>query len=168
MRYAAKERRSGVANCVLKEGKIGRSKTRWIDQEGKKKGPRFGANRSDGHELCECENFLCSSNYIIQITYLENIEECLFDLEIWARSQNYLFIEFNAPLFQLNNYLFIFILIFLLQIRNPKDETQCLMCPLGTIPDRGRNVCLEIPEAFLRAESAWAISAMTISALGNC
>ncbi|XP_014254590.2 metabotropic glutamate receptor 2-like [Cimex lectularius] len=52
------------------------------------------------------------------------------------------------------------------QIRNPEDETQCVMCPLGTIPDRGKNICLDIPEAFLRVESAWAISAMAISSLG--
>uniref|UniRef100_A0A0A9YU67 Metabotropic glutamate receptor 8 n=1 Tax=Lygus hesperus TaxID=30085 RepID=A0A0A9YU67_LYGHE len=52
------------------------------------------------------------------------------------------------------------------QIRNPNDETQCLMCPSGTIPDRLKKECQEIPEAFLKIESAWAISAMAISSLG--
>ncbi|KAF6209757.1 hypothetical protein GE061_015506 [Apolygus lucorum] len=52
------------------------------------------------------------------------------------------------------------------QIRNPNDETQCLMCPPGTIPDRLKKECQEIPEAFLKIESAWAISAMAISSLG--
>ncbi|CAH1404467.1 unnamed protein product [Nezara viridula] len=52
------------------------------------------------------------------------------------------------------------------QIRHPTDETQCQVCPLGTIPDKYHSYCNEIPESFLRVESALAISAMTISSLG--
>ncbi|KAG8300225.1 hypothetical protein J6590_081101 [Homalodisca vitripennis] len=43
------------------------------------------------------------------------------------------------------------------QIRHPLDETQCVNCPEGTVPDAAKQICLEIPEVFLRAESAWAI-----------
>ncbi|XP_075237834.1 metabotropic glutamate receptor 2-like [Lycorma delicatula] len=52
------------------------------------------------------------------------------------------------------------------QIRNPRDETQCLTCPEGRIPDSSKQRCLDIPEMFLRAESAWAIGAMSLSATG--
>lgn len=45
----------------------------------------------------------------------------------------------------------------LFQIRHPLDETQCVHCPEGTVPDPAKQICLEIPEVFLRAESAWAI-----------
>ncbi|XP_049808113.1 metabotropic glutamate receptor 4-like [Schistocerca nitens] len=52
------------------------------------------------------------------------------------------------------------------QIRHPTDETQCLMCPLGTTPDTARARCRDIPEVFLRASSGWAIGAMSLSATG--
>lgn len=40
------------------------------------------------------------------------------------------------------------------------------MCREGTVPDSMKQVCLEIPEVFLRVESAWAIGAMSLSATG--
>ncbi|XP_046679487.1 metabotropic glutamate receptor 4-like [Homalodisca vitripennis] len=52
------------------------------------------------------------------------------------------------------------------QIRHPLDETQCVNCPEGTVPDAAKQICLEIPEVFLRAESAWAIGAMSFSTTG--
>lgn len=53
-----------------------------------------------------------------------------------------------------------------LQIRHPKDETQCLMCPKGTVPDTDKQYCEDIPEVFLRPESGWAIGAMAFSSTG--
>lgn len=52
------------------------------------------------------------------------------------------------------------------QIRHPLDETQCLTCPKGTIPDRMKEYCQNIPEQFLRPESGWAIGAMAFSSTG--
>lgn len=52
------------------------------------------------------------------------------------------------------------------QIRHPKDETQCLMCPKGTAPDAAKQYCQDIPEVFLRPESGWAIGAMAFSSTG--
>uniref|UniRef100_A0A1B0DQG7 G-protein coupled receptors family 3 profile domain-containing protein n=1 Tax=Phlebotomus papatasi TaxID=29031 RepID=A0A1B0DQG7_PHLPP len=52
------------------------------------------------------------------------------------------------------------------QIRHPNDETQCLMCKEGTIPDRNKEICEDIPEVFLRPESGWAIGAMAFSSTG--
>uniref|UniRef100_A0A1B0C9E3 G-protein coupled receptors family 3 profile domain-containing protein n=1 Tax=Lutzomyia longipalpis TaxID=7200 RepID=A0A1B0C9E3_LUTLO len=52
------------------------------------------------------------------------------------------------------------------QIRHPHDETQCLMCKEGTIPDRNKEFCEDIPEVFLRPESGWAIGAMAFSSTG--
>ncbi|RZF34252.1 hypothetical protein LSTR_LSTR013344, partial [Laodelphax striatellus] len=52
------------------------------------------------------------------------------------------------------------------QVRHPIDETQCLNCPWGTIPDATKQQCLDIPEVFLRVESAWAICAMCLSSTG--
>lgn len=53
-----------------------------------------------------------------------------------------------------------------LQIRSRDDETRCEVCPEGTLPDSGRERCLDIPEAFLKAGSVWAIGAMTLSTAG--
>lgn len=55
---------------------------------------------------------------------------------------------------------------FLPKIRHREDETLCVMCPEGTKPDALHQVCLEIPEVFLRIESAWAIGAMSFSLTG--
>nr|CAD7433136.1 unnamed protein product [Timema monikensis] len=55
---------------------------------------------------------------------------------------------------------------FTLQVRHPLDETQCVVCPQGTLPDNTRVRCQEIPEVFLRPESGWAIGAMSLSATG--
>ncbi|XP_072753818.1 uncharacterized protein [Anoplolepis gracilipes] len=52
------------------------------------------------------------------------------------------------------------------QIRHPKDETQCIQCRRGTLPDETHSTCRDVPEEFLRPESAWAISAMSFSATG--
>lgn len=40
------------------------------------------------------------------------------------------------------------------------------MCPKGTIPDRMKEYCQDIPEQFLRPESGWAIGAMAFSSSG--
>ncbi|XP_030388138.1 metabotropic glutamate receptor 2 [Scaptodrosophila lebanonensis] len=52
------------------------------------------------------------------------------------------------------------------QIRHPVDETHCLVCQLGTLPDAYKQYCVPIPEVYLRPESAWAIGAMAFSATG--
>ncbi|XP_065332711.1 metabotropic glutamate receptor 2 isoform X4 [Cloeon dipterum] len=52
------------------------------------------------------------------------------------------------------------------QIRHPTDETQCLLCPQGTVPDQRHTKCEPIPEEYLRADSGWAIGAMAFSATG--
>ncbi|XP_055853496.1 metabotropic glutamate receptor 2 isoform X2 [Episyrphus balteatus] len=52
------------------------------------------------------------------------------------------------------------------QIRHPIDETQCLTCSLGTLPDMTKEYCRDLPEVYLRPESAWAIGAMVFSATG--
>uniref|UniRef100_A0A1A9ZPG3 G-protein coupled receptors family 3 profile domain-containing protein n=1 Tax=Glossina pallidipes TaxID=7398 RepID=A0A1A9ZPG3_GLOPL len=51
-------------------------------------------------------------------------------------------------------------------IRHPLDETQCLTCQLGTLPDIAKQKCQTIPEVYLRPESAWAIGAMAFSSTG--
>jgi len=53
-----------------------------------------------------------------------------------------------------------------LQIRHPEDETQCMTCPLGSLPDSNRTQCEEIPEVYLRADSGWAIGVMSFSSVG--
>ncbi|XP_023703761.1 metabotropic glutamate receptor 4 isoform X4 [Cryptotermes secundus] len=52
------------------------------------------------------------------------------------------------------------------QIQHPVDETQCLTCREGTVPDASRVTCREIPEVFLRPESGPAIGAMSLSSTG--
>ncbi|KAL5242911.1 hypothetical protein ACI65C_010321, partial [Semiaphis heraclei] len=52
------------------------------------------------------------------------------------------------------------------RIRSPTDDTRCEVCPEGTLPDSSRQRCLDIPEAFLRAGSSWAIGAMALSVTG--
>ncbi|KAK9295316.1 hypothetical protein QLX08_010344 [Tetragonisca angustula] len=52
------------------------------------------------------------------------------------------------------------------QIRHPRDETQCMPCRQGTVPDDTHSACRDIPEEFLRPESGWAIGAMAFSATG--
>ena len=46
------------------------------------------------------------------------------------------------------------------------DETQCLTCRQGTVPDPSHITCREIPEVFLRPESGCAIGAMSLSSTG--
>lgn len=55
---------------------------------------------------------------------------------------------------------------FKFQIRNPEDETQCIVCDWGTLPNMGRTECLPIPEVYLRPDSGWAIGAMSFSSVG--
>uniref|UniRef100_A0A1W7R6Q5 Putative metabotropic glutamate receptor n=1 Tax=Aedes albopictus TaxID=7160 RepID=A0A1W7R6Q5_AEDAL len=52
------------------------------------------------------------------------------------------------------------------QIRNPADETHCINCPRGTIPDIYHENCQHIPEDYLKPESPYAIGAMSFSSLG--
>jgi len=52
------------------------------------------------------------------------------------------------------------------QIRHPEDETQCMTCPLGSLPDSNRTQCEDIPEVYLRADSGWAIGVMSFSSVG--
>ncbi|XP_020712388.2 metabotropic glutamate receptor 2-like isoform X2 [Athalia rosae] len=52
------------------------------------------------------------------------------------------------------------------QVRHPLDETQCVPCPQGRVPDESHSYCRDIPEEFLRPESGWAIGAMSFSATG--
>ncbi|XP_077295340.1 metabotropic glutamate receptor 4-like [Arctopsyche grandis] len=52
------------------------------------------------------------------------------------------------------------------QVRHPTDETQCVLCKRGTMPDAARMECQDIPEVFLRPGSGWAIGAMAFSSTG--
>uniref|UniRef100_A0A182R0R1 G-protein coupled receptors family 3 profile domain-containing protein n=1 Tax=Anopheles farauti TaxID=69004 RepID=A0A182R0R1_9DIPT len=52
------------------------------------------------------------------------------------------------------------------QIRSPNDETHCVNCPRGTLPDVYHEECQHIPELYLRPESFLAIGAMTFSSFG--
>ncbi|KAG6449197.1 hypothetical protein O3G_MSEX005931 [Manduca sexta] len=52
------------------------------------------------------------------------------------------------------------------EIRSPYVETACMVCPRGTLPDPTRTQCRQIPEAYLRPDSAWAIGAMSFSSVG--
>ncbi|XP_025836256.1 metabotropic glutamate receptor-like [Agrilus planipennis] len=52
------------------------------------------------------------------------------------------------------------------QIRHETDPTQCINCPLGTLPHHLHIRCVEIPEEYLRPESGWAIGAMALSSTG--
>lgn len=55
---------------------------------------------------------------------------------------------------------------YVFQIRSPTDETRCVACPEGTLPDADHQRCLDIPEVFLRIGSSWGIGAMSLSAAG--
>ncbi|CAH1638005.1 unnamed protein product [Spodoptera littoralis] len=46
------------------------------------------------------------------------------------------------------------------------EETQCTVCPRGTLPNPTKTECRPIPEAYLRPDSAWAIGAMSFSSVG--
>lgn len=61
---------------------------------------------------------------------------------------------------------YVCVCMFTLQIQHPDDERQCKNCPKGTIPNRDKMVCLDIPEQYLRPESWWAIGAMAFSSSG--
>ena len=52
------------------------------------------------------------------------------------------------------------------QIRHPNDETQCIVCPKGMLPDSRHVTCIEIPEEYLHLNSGWAIGAMAFSTTG--
>jgi metabotropic X receptor len=49
---------------------------------------------------------------------------------------------------------------------DPNDETRCLLCPNGTLPDQFNLVCVALPEKYLRPDSLWAIGAMTFALIG--
>lgn len=53
-----------------------------------------------------------------------------------------------------------------LQIKHPTDPTRCQMCKQGTIPDFNHIKCIDIPEEYLRHDSAWAMGAMSFSTIG--
>lgn len=67
---------------------------------------------------------------------------------------------------QLKHFLLFVLFVFRSQIRHPDDETQCITCQAGTIPDRFKQKCQDIPEQYLRLESGWAIGAMAFSSTG--
>ncbi|XP_058833240.1 metabotropic glutamate receptor 8 isoform X3 [Topomyia yanbarensis] len=52
------------------------------------------------------------------------------------------------------------------QIQNPTDETHCINCPRGTLPDVYHENCQHIAEDYLKPESPYAIGAMSFSSLG--
>ncbi|XP_063990032.1 metabotropic glutamate receptor 2-like isoform X2 [Diachasmimorpha longicaudata] len=52
------------------------------------------------------------------------------------------------------------------QIRHAEDQTRCVQCPQGTVPDETHSHCKDIPEEFLKPDSGWAIGAMSFSASG--
>ncbi|XP_037076354.1 metabotropic glutamate receptor-like [Pollicipes pollicipes] len=52
------------------------------------------------------------------------------------------------------------------QVVDPGDDTECVTCRLGTLPDVTHMRCEPLPEAYLRADSSWAIGAMSFSAAG--
>ncbi|XP_058461569.1 metabotropic glutamate receptor 8-like isoform X2 [Malaya genurostris] len=52
------------------------------------------------------------------------------------------------------------------QIQNPTDETHCINCPRGTLPDIYHENCQHIAEDYLKPESSYAIGAMLFSSLG--
>ncbi|XP_015108893.1 metabotropic glutamate receptor 2 [Diachasma alloeum] len=52
------------------------------------------------------------------------------------------------------------------QIRHAEDQTRCVQCPQGTVPDETHSHCRDIPEEFLKPDSGWAIGAMSFSASG--
>ncbi|KAK8383396.1 hypothetical protein O3P69_019049 [Scylla paramamosain] len=52
------------------------------------------------------------------------------------------------------------------QIVNPRDETQCLNCAWGALPDADHLRCNPIPEVYIRPDSWWAIGAMAFSSAG--
>ncbi|CAH1407468.1 unnamed protein product [Nezara viridula] len=52
------------------------------------------------------------------------------------------------------------------QVLDFEDETQCVHCPAGTLPDANQKHCKPLPEVYLRVESGWAIGAMSLSLAG--
>nr|XP_024217678.1 metabotropic glutamate receptor-like [Halyomorpha halys] len=51
-------------------------------------------------------------------------------------------------------------------VLDSEDETQCIHCPAGTLPDANQKLCKPLPEVYLRVESGWAIGAMSLSLAG--
>ncbi|XP_043211298.1 metabotropic glutamate receptor-like, partial [Amphibalanus amphitrite] len=52
------------------------------------------------------------------------------------------------------------------QIVNPDDDTACITCRRGTLPDPTHMECVPLPEEYLRFDSSWAIGAMSFAAVG--
>jgi len=55
---------------------------------------------------------------------------------------------------------------FFFQRLDPDDETRCLMCPNGTLPDPDHLECVSLPEEYLNLESPLAIGAMAFALVG--
>ena len=51
----------------------------------------------------------------------------------------------------------------LFQIVSPYDETHCLLCPLGSLPDLNSTACNPIPEVYLKLDSTAAFVAVSFS-----
>ncbi len=49
---------------------------------------------------------------------------------------------------------------------DPTDDTRCIPCPLGTLPDEQHLDCLPLPEEYLRPSSHWAIGAIAFALCG--
>jgi metabotropic X receptor len=46
------------------------------------------------------------------------------------------------------------------------DDTRCLSCPLGTLPDVDHLDCIKLPEDYLKPTSHWAIGAIAFALCG--
>jgi metabotropic X receptor len=53
-----------------------------------------------------------------------------------------------------------------LQQLDPTDETRCVQCPLGSLPDDLHLECLPLPEQYLRPESSLAAGALAFALAG--
>ena len=52
------------------------------------------------------------------------------------------------------------------QILDPNDETRCFECPLGTLPNKKKLECVDIPEEYMTLNSWWAIGSQSFASLG--
>ena len=49
---------------------------------------------------------------------------------------------------------------------DPHDETRCVMCPYGTLPDADHMDCIALPEVYLTLQSPLAIGAVAFAVVG--
>ena len=54
----------------------------------------------------------------------------------------------------------------ILQILDPNDETRCLLCPNGTLPDAKKVKCDSLPEEYMTLNSWWAIGSQSLALVG--